>query len=53
MPELLLAAKKFGKSLKTSYFSVAQAKLAEFLKEHRERVCTRKGAAESFYGRDH
>src|SRR6266566_2052938 len=26
------------KSLKTSHFSVAQAKLAEFLKEHRERV---------------
>src|SRR5215467_1313292 len=26
------------KSLKTSHLSVAQAKLAEFLKEHRERV---------------
>ena len=30
--------KEVWKSLKTSHFSVAQAKLAEFLKEHRERV---------------
>lgn len=29
--------KEVWKSLKTSHFSVAQAKLAEFLKEHRER----------------
>src|SRR5262249_8789502 len=31
-------SKEVGKSLKTSHYSVAQAKLAEFLKEHRERV---------------
>jgi len=30
--------KEVWKSLKTSHLSVAQAKLAEFLKEHRERV---------------
>jgi integrase len=30
--------KEVWKSLKTSHFSVAQAKLAEFLKEHRERI---------------
>ena len=30
--------KEVWKSLKTSHFSVAQAKLAEFLKEHQERV---------------
>jgi integrase len=30
--------KEVWRSLKTSHFSVAQAKLAEFLKEHRERV---------------
>jgi integrase len=30
--------KEVWQSLKTSHFSVAQAKLAEFLKEHRERV---------------
>jgi len=30
--------KEVWKSLKTSYLSVAQAKLAEFPKEHRERV---------------
>jgi hypothetical protein len=30
--------KEVWKSLKTSHFSVAQAKLAAFLKEHRERV---------------
>jgi integrase len=29
--------KEFWKSLRTSHFSVAQAKLAEFLKDHRER----------------
>jgi hypothetical protein len=29
--------KEVWKSLKTSHFSVAEAKLAEFLKEHRER----------------
>jgi hypothetical protein len=32
------AGKEVWKSLKTSHFSVAQAKLAAFLKEHRERV---------------
>ena len=31
-------SKEVWKSLKTSHLSVAQAKLAEFLKEHRERV---------------
>jgi integrase len=31
------------KSLKTSHFSVAQAKLAEFLKEHRQRVSNGNG----------
>ena len=30
--------KEVWQSLKTSHYSVAQAKLAEFLKEHRERV---------------
>jgi hypothetical protein len=30
--------KEVWKSLKTSHFSVAEAKLAEFLREHRERV---------------
>ena len=30
--------KEVWKSLKTSHFSVAEAKLAEFLKEHRQRV---------------
>src|SRR4030095_7978561 len=30
--------KEVWKSLKTSHYSVAEAKLAEFLKEHRERV---------------
>ena len=38
MPESLLAAKRFGRGLGTTHFSVAEAKLAEFLKEHRERV---------------
>src|SRR5215470_10925141 len=32
------AGKEVWKSLKTSHFSVAQARLAEFLKEHRKRV---------------
>ena len=32
------AGKEVWKSLKTSHYSVAEAKLAEFLKEHRERV---------------
>jgi hypothetical protein len=31
------AGKEVWKSLKTSHFSVAEARLAEFLKEHRER----------------
>jgi integrase len=35
--------KEVWKSLKTSHFSVAQAKLAEFLKEHRERVSNSNG----------
>ena len=30
--------KEVWKSLKTSHYSVAEAKLAKFLKEHRERV---------------
>jgi integrase len=37
------AGKEVWKSLKTSHFSVAQAKLAEFLKEHRERVSNGNG----------
>jgi integrase len=32
------SGKEVWKSLKTSHFSVAQAKLSEFLKEHRQRV---------------
>src|SRR5207302_7823307 len=35
--------KEVWKSLKTSHFSVAQAKLAEFMKEHRERVSNGNG----------
>jgi len=35
--------KEVWKSLKTTHFSVAQAKLAEFLKEHRERRSNRNG----------
>jgi hypothetical protein len=35
--------KEVWKSLKTSHFSVAQAKLPEFLKEHRERVSNGNG----------
>src|SRR5213596_4366716 len=35
--------KEVWKSLKTSHFSVARAKLAEFLKEHRERVSNGNG----------
>src|SRR6266446_10616156 len=35
--------KDVWKSLKTSHFSVAQARLAEFLKEHRERVSNGNG----------
>jgi integrase len=35
--------KEVWKSLKTSHFSVAQAKLAEFLKEHRERISNGNG----------
>ena len=37
------SGKEVWKSLKTSHFSVAQAKLAEFLKEHRERVSNGSG----------
>jgi integrase len=39
--------KEVWKSLKTSHYSVAQAKLAEFLKEHRERVSNGNGEASS------
>ena len=35
--------KEVWKSLKTSHFSVARAKLPEFLKEHRERVSNGNG----------
>src|SRR5205823_7954383 len=35
--------KDVWKSLTTSHFSVAQAKLAEFLKEHRQRVSSGNG----------
>ncbi|PYJ23957.1 MAG: hypothetical protein DME99_01210 [Verrucomicrobia bacterium] len=44
--------KEVWKSLKTSHFSVAQAKLAEFLKEHRERVRNGNGevSAEMTFG---
>ena len=35
--------KEVWKSLKTSHYSVAEAKLAEFLKEHRERVSNANG----------
>src|SRR6476620_10943946 len=35
--------KEVWKSLRTSHLSVAQAKLAEFLKEHRKRVSNRNG----------
>src|SRR5229473_4787212 len=35
--------KDVWKSLKTSHFSVAQARLAEFLKEHRQRVSNSNG----------
>lgn len=37
--------KEVWKSLKTSHYSVAEAKLAEFLKEHRERVSNGNGEA--------
>src|SRR5215831_632955 len=33
-----VGGKEVWKSLKTSHYSVAEAKLAEFMKEHRERV---------------
>src|SRR5215469_16968062 len=35
--------KEVWQSLKTSHYSVAEAKLAEFLKEHRERVSSGNG----------
>jgi len=35
---VFIGGKEVWKSLKTSHYSVAEAKLAEFLKEHRERV---------------
>src|SRR5207249_6534151 len=40
------------RSLKTSHFSVAQAKLAEFLREHRERVSNGngEGSAKMIFG---
>jgi integrase len=37
------SGKEVWKSLKTSHFSVAQAKLAEFLKDHRQRVSNGNG----------
>src|SRR5262245_41049960 len=37
---VFVGGKEVWKSLKTSHYSVAEAKLAEFLKEHRERVRT-------------
>src|SRR5262249_1453203 len=37
--------KEVWKSLKTAHYSVAQARLAEFLKEHRERVSNGNGEA--------
>src|SRR6266567_3723574 len=37
--------KEVWKSLKTSHYSVAQARLAEFLKEHRERASNGNGGA--------
>src|SRR5438874_2490620 len=37
------SGKEVWKSLKTSHFSVAQAKLAEFLKDHREQVSNGNG----------
>jgi integrase len=37
------SGKEVWKSLKTSHFSVAQARLAEFLKEHRQRVSNGNG----------
>jgi integrase len=44
--------KEVWKSLKTSHYSVAQAKLAEFLKEHRERVRNgnREASAKMIFG---
>ena len=44
--------KEVWKSLKTSHYSVAQAKLTEFLKEHRERVsnCKREVSAKMIFG---
>src|SRR5262249_20127900 len=41
---VFIGGKEVWKSLKTTHFSVAQAKLAEFLKEHRQRV--RNGSGE-------
>src|SRR5215471_20923851 len=37
------SGKEVWKSLKTSHFSVAQAKLGKFLEEHRERVANGNG----------
>ena len=44
--------KEVWKSLKTSHFSVAEARLAEFLKEHRERVSNGngEGSAKMIFG---
>jgi integrase len=44
--------KEVWKSLKTSHFSVAQARLAEFLREHRERVSNGdgEGSAKLIFG---
>ena len=44
--------KEVWKSLKTSHFGVAEARLAEFLKEHRERVANGngEGSAKMIFG---
>ena len=43
MPELLLAAKKFGSRLRHHISAWRKRRLAEFLKEHRERVSNGNG----------
>jgi hypothetical protein len=42
--------KEVWQSLKTSHYSVAQAKLGEFLKEHRERVCNGEVSGKMTFG---
>ena len=43
--------KEVWKSLRTTHFSVAQAKLAEFLKDHRKRVSSNRSGEVSATGR--